>query len=40
MKDHPCTPLPPLPDYDDATRVARAAAFAEHVGRRRTVREY
>lgn len=40
MKDHPCRPLAPLPDYDDATRVARAKAFREHMGRRRTVRDY
>jgi nitroreductase len=40
MKDHPCQPLAPLPDYDDATRVARAEAFREHMGRRRTVRDY
>ena len=40
MKDHPCQPLAPLPDYDDATRVARAEAFRQHMGRRRTVRDY
>ena len=40
MKDHPCTPLPRLPAFDDAERVARATAFRTHLGRRRTVREY
>jgi iodotyrosine deiodinase len=40
MKDHPCQPLAPLPDYDDATRIARAEAFREHMGQRRTVRDY
>ncbi|WP_296814558.1 nitroreductase family protein [Brevundimonas sp.] len=40
MKDHPCTQLPALPEFDDSERVARATAFREHLGRRRTVREY
>lgn len=40
MKDHPATPHPPLPDYDDAERVARAKAFRGHMAQRRTVREY
>lgn len=40
MKDHPSRPLDPLPDYDDATRIARAEAFRAHMNRRRTVRDY
>lgn len=33
-------PLPPLPEFDDATRIARARAFADLMSRRRTVREF
>ena len=40
MRDHPATPLPPLPAYDDAQRIARAEAFRAHMGARRTVRDY
>lgn len=40
MKDHPARPLPPLPDYDDETRIGRAEAFKAHMNRRRTVRDY
>lgn len=40
MKDHPARPLAPLPDYDDATRIARAVAFRDYMNRRRTVRDY
>ena len=40
MKDHPSTTLEALPDYDDATRIARAEAFRAHMGARRTVRDY
>lgn len=40
MKAHPSRPLPPLPEYDDATRIGRAEAFQAHMNRRRTVRDY
>lgn len=40
MKDHPCRPLAPLPDYDDATRIGRSEAFRDHMNARRTVRDY
>lgn len=40
MKDHPSRPLPPLPEYDDATRIGRSEAFKAHMNRRRTVRDY
>ena len=40
MRDHPATPLPPLPAFDDDTRIARAEAFRAHMGARRTVRDY
>lgn len=40
MKDHPARPLAPLPDCDDATRIARAVAFRDYMNRRRTVRDY
>ena len=40
MKDHPSRPLSPLPAYDEATRIARAEAFRDHMNARRTVRDY
>lgn len=40
MKDHPCTPLPPLPDWSDEERIARVAEFRDWLSKRRTVREF
>ena len=40
MRDHPSTPLTGYPVRTDAEMVAAAAAFREHMARRRTVREF
>ncbi len=40
MQAHHTIALPPLPSLSDEERIAAARAFAEDLGRRRTVREY
>ena len=40
MKDHPSTPLIGYAALSDAEAVARATAFRDEMGRRRTVREF
>ncbi|MFC0634549.1 nitroreductase family protein [Brevundimonas balnearis] len=40
MKDHPRTPLPPLPEWSDEERIARVVAFRDWLSKRRTVREF
>jgi nitroreductase len=40
MPDAPTIPLPAMPAFDDAERIARAREFADELARRRTVRDY
>ena len=40
MQDHPSIPYAALPDYDDATQVARAARFYTALKSRRTCRHF
>jgi iodotyrosine deiodinase len=40
MQAHHTIALPPLPSLSDEERIAAARAFAEDLGRRRTVRDY
>jgi iodotyrosine deiodinase len=40
MNDHPCIPYAALPAYDEATQIARAAAFSAQLKTRRTCRHF
>lgn len=40
MRDHPVVPWAELPDYDDATRIARAQAFYQQIKKRHTCRYF
>ncbi|MFO7608203.1 MAG: nitroreductase family protein [Candidatus Krumholzibacteriia bacterium] len=40
MRDHDTMPLPPLPRYDDAESVRRAAGFRDFLATRRSVRSF
>jgi len=40
MAHHATLPLPPREQFDDEERLRRAVAFADHMARRRTVRDF